>query len=124
VNHSPDEINKFIDYKKVFENAYINNIFTLIGKLEENIINIKIEKLTYYVIERELHIKTPNNLLLFSLDEDIIEQVEKTVIFHKQYHSLDKYGIYYSDLRIPNKIFYCPISEEFRCIQNMKRIYE
>jgi hypothetical protein len=96
----------------------------LISKLEENIIDIKIQELQYYSIERELHVKTTNNLLLFSLDEDIIEQVEKTVIFHKQYHSLEKYGIYYSDLRIPNKVFYCPISEEFRCIQNIKRVYE
>jgi len=124
VLNNSDEINRFIDYKQVFDTEYINNIFILISKLEENIIDIKIQELQYYSIERELHVKTTNNLLLFSLDEDIIEQVEKTVIFHKQYHSLEKYGIYYSDLRIPNKVFYCPISEEFRCIQNIKRVYE
>jgi len=124
VLNNSDEINRFIDYKQVFDTEYINNIFMLISKLEENIIDIKIQELQYYSIERELHVKTTNNLLLFSLDEDIIEQVEKTVIFHKQYHSLEKYGIYYSDLRIPNKVFYCPISEEFRCIQNIKRVYE
>ena len=124
VLNNSDEINRFIYYKQVFDTEYINNIFMLISKLEENIIDIKIQELQYYSIERELHVKTTNNLLLFSLDEDIIEQVEKTVIFHKQYHSLEKYGIYYSDLRIPNKVFYCPISEEFRCIQNIKRVYE
>ena len=67
--------------------------------------------------------KTITSLMKFYLDEDIIEQIEKTVVFHKQYHSLEKYGIYYSDFRIPNKVFYCPIEEEFRCIQNIKRIY-
>jgi cell division septal protein FtsQ len=123
-NSHKDEINKFIDYKEIFNPQYINNIATLTNKLKENIIDLNIKELSYYVTEREVHINTTNNLLLFSLDEDIYDQVEKTVIFHKQYHSLEKYGIYYSDLRIPNKVFYCPVSEEFRCIQNMKRIYE
>jgi len=123
INNTPDEINKFLDYKDVFDEKYINDIFTLVNKIEENIIDIKVQDITYYIIEREVHIKTTNNLLLFSLDEDIIEQIEKTVVFHKQYHYLEKYGIYYSDFRIPNKVFYCPIEEEFRCIQNIKRIY-
>jgi len=123
INNISNNINKFLDYRKVFNEKYINNISTIINKLQKNILNIKIQELTYYTVERELHIRTKNNLLIFSLDEDTNKQIEKIVIFHKQYNSIENYWIYYIDLRIQNKIFYCPIEEKNICTKNIKRIY-
>jgi hypothetical protein len=91
INNISNNINKFLDYRKVFNEKYINNISTIINKLQKNILNIKIQELTYYTVERELHIRTKNNLLIFSLDEDTNKQIEKIVIFHKQYNSIENY---------------------------------
>jgi len=118
--------NKFIEYKKIFEPYYLFKINEIIKKLEENIINTKIKSLTYYEIERELHIETENNLLLiFSIDSsiDVNEQIKKLVIFNKDHLSLDKNTIVYIDLRVKNKIFYCPTESEYVCKKNIKSIY-
>ncbi|MDD2907961.1 MAG: hypothetical protein PHH98_04940 [Candidatus Gracilibacteria bacterium] len=118
--------NKFIEYKQIFNPFYIEKINTIISKLEENIINIKITDLYYYEVERELHIITENgNRLIFSLDDDInpMEQIEKLVIFNKEHYSIIDKKIPYIDLRIKKKIFYC--EEEFtkQCDKNIKSIY-
>lgn len=118
------QTNNFIDYKQIYEEKYIKNIDYLAKKIEENIINIKIKNIIYYPIEREVHFKIENNLLIYSLDEDIDKQIEKTVIFNKQHFELNKPWIYYTDLRIPNKIFYCSMEFEYKCKENIKRIYE
>lgn len=118
--------NKFIEYKKIFNPFYIEKINNIISKLEENIINIKIKNLYYYDVERELHIEIENgNILIFSIDDDIepLEQIEKLVIFNKDYSSITDNKIIYIDLRIKNKIFYCPIESEYQCNENIKSIY-
>lgn len=124
INNNDESFNTFLDYKKVYEEKYIKNIEYLIKKIEENIIDIKILNLTYYVIEREVHIKIKNNILIYSLDDDLDEQIEKTVIFNKQHHQLKNEWIYYTDLRIASKIFYCPSEEKNICTQNIKSIYD
>lgn len=123
INNDLQIKNNYVDYKKLYEEKNIKNIDYLVKKIEENIINIKVKDLVYYPIEREVHLKIENNLLLYSLDEDIDKQIEKTVIFNKQHHELKKGWIYYTDLRIPNKIFYCTMEFEYKCKENIKRIY-
>ena len=123
INNTNENINNFLDYRKIYEEKYIKNIEYLVNKLEENIIDLKILDLNYYIIERELHIKIQNNLLIYSLNNYLDEQIEKTVIFNKEHHKLKNEWIYYTDLRIPFKIFYCPTDEEYKCIQNIKSLY-
>ena len=118
--------NKFFEYKKIFNQYYLSKITEIIEKLWENLIDIKIKNLTYYEVERELHIETENNIILiFSLDSniEINEQIEKLVIFNKEDIWLNKNLIVYIDLRIKNKIFYCPIENEYICKENIKSIY-
>ena len=98
----------------------------IIKKLEENIINLKIKNIYYYEVERELHIEIENwNILIFSIDDDIeaIEQIEKLVIFNKDYSSIIDKKIIYIDLRIKNKIFYCDEESSSICNENIKSIY-
>ena len=75
--------NSFLDYKIFFSENIINTISNSVKKLEENIINIGIKNLTYYELERELHMKLKNNtLLIFSLDWEIDNQIKKALIFN------------------------------------------
>lgn len=119
--------NKFISYKKMFEEEYINRISEIIRKLKENLIDIKISKLSYYEVEREIHIETEKWLILiFSLDkyDDINTQIKKLVIFNKEHKNINDSQIIYIDLRIKNKIFFCDIEEEYNCRINLKSIYK
>jgi K+ transporter len=113
-----------VDYKQIYSPENIKKIQKLVTKLEENIVNLKIKNIVYYVIEREVHIENESNILLFSLEDDINTQIEKTAIFHKQHFSLNTNGLYYIDMRVPNKIFYCTRKEQNTCEKHLKRIYE
>jgi len=66
-----------------------------------------------------------DTILIFSLDNDIeyMSQIEKLVIFNKDYASIIDNNIYYMDLRIKNKIFYCDKKMSYQCNENIKSIY-
>lgn len=116
--------NKFIDYKKVFDTEYIQKIENITRLLKENIINIEISDIKYYVVERELHIKIENDTtLIFDLNGDYREQIEKIVIFNKENTKIANSNIIYIDLRIKNKIFLCTTEEEYSCRTNLKKVY-
>lgn len=115
---------KFLDYKQVLEWEYIKKIYWTKEFMKENFINIKIEKLIYYEIEREIHVVTDKNTtIIFDLDSDIKKQIEKLAIFHKEQMDITKNPIIYIDLRINNKIFYCTEEEKYQCDINLKSIY-
>ncbi|NVP17089.1 hypothetical protein HUU51_00005 [Candidatus Gracilibacteria bacterium] len=118
--------NKFIEYKQIFNPFFIEKINNITSKLEENVLNIKIKELDYYEVERELHVKIENDtIIIFSLDDDLdyMSQIEKLVIFNKEYSSIIDSKIYYIDLRIKNKIFYCNSDMSYQCNENIKSIY-
>jgi hypothetical protein len=101
----------------------MKKIMYTIAKLEENIIEIKAENIKYYVIEKEIHIHTKNTLLIFSLADNIDQQIEKIVVFNKQHYQIKNPGIFYIDLRVANKIFYCKTDDQNICEKNLTRIY-
>jgi hypothetical protein len=96
----------------------------IVNNLKENIIDINIDEIIYYITEREVHIKTDKNtLLIFNIDSDIKEQIEKVSIFNKEKLNINKNPLVYVDLRILNKVFYCTTENEYQCIKNLKSIY-
>jgi len=116
--------NTFLDYKIFFNTEFINNISFIIKKVEENIIDLNIESIDYYATERELHIKTNNKtIIIFNLNSNIKEQIEKITIFNKEQQNINKSNIVYLDLRIKNKIFYCTTENEYQCYKNYKSVY-
>lgn len=116
--------NKFLDYKKFLDTEYIKKIYKIIWDLKENILSIKIKKITYYVIEREIHIETEKNTtIIFDLNWNSQEQIEKIAIFNKEHKNIERNSIIYIDLRIANKVFYCTTENEYQCINNLKSIY-
>jgi hypothetical protein len=123
IKHKIDK-NKFLDYKKIFDTKYIKEINNINKLIKENIINIKVNELTYFVVERELHLKTENNTtIIFDLNKNIQNQLEKIVIFNKDQLNINKNPIIYIDLRIKNKVFYCTNENEYQCYKNIKSIY-
>ncbi|MCD5385152.1 FtsQ-type POTRA domain-containing protein [Candidatus Gracilibacteria bacterium] len=116
--------NKFLDYKKVLNSDFLKKITFIVNQTKENIIDINIKELKYYIIERELHIKTDKNtILIYNLSSQIKEQIKKLSIFNKEKININKSNIIYIDLRIKNKVFYCTNEKEYQCIQNLKSIY-
>lgn len=116
--------NKFIDYKKIFNTKFLSDIVLIVSSLKENIIEINISEIKYFITERELHIKTEKNtILIFNLNSNIKEQIEKISIFNKEHVNIDKNPIIYIDLRIKNKVFYCTTENEYQCYQNLKSVY-
>lgn len=116
-----------IDYKNIFDTKFISSIYILKKKLEENIINIEVNKITYYEIEREAHFYINNDtIIIFDLNWDINKQIQAISIFSKENEyniDISKPWIVYIDLRINDKIFYCPIENESQCKKNLKDIY-
>ncbi len=81
-----------------------------------NLTQMEIKSVRYIPVGREFHLRTDNGLILWlSLMKDYKEQLDK---FHTIYKvaELDKEDISYIDLRIKEKIIYCP--RKSRCASN------
>ncbi len=116
----------FLDYRNIFEAKYILKIKEIQRVIKDNIIDINIKELKYYENERELHIITKNDvILIFSLDwsDNIENQIRNLIIFNNESEQISKSDIYYIDLRVSNKIFYCPSENINQCEKNIKSIY-
>jgi len=112
------------DYKKVFDSKYINNINSMVNKLEENIVTVKIKSILYYVNEREVHLITDSGIrLIYDLTQSVDNQIKKTVILNKQYYKINKWSLVYIDFRVKGKIYYCSLKTKSVCKDHIKRIY-
>lgn len=119
-----ESIPRIPDYKKIFSERYIESIIAFKNSLVENMIQIQIVWLHYYVAERELIIELQDGGdLIFDLTKDKAPQIEKIVIFNRESGDITKRNLIYTDLRIDNKVFFCDISSEFLCRVNFKNIY-
>lgn len=115
----------FLDYKQVLDKNYINNIKQIENLILENTSLIEIEKEVYFLKEQELHLTTKDGIvIIFDLTKEPKVQFDKLNIFLKKHLSVIKSWIVYIDLRINQKIIYCPKSDEFQCKLNLKSIYE
>lgn len=119
-----DKLKRFIGYKKIFEPIYLQRIQETITSLEENLINTTAESIIYYVNQRELHIITDKqNRIIFDIHQNTSDQIKKLAIYNKEKKDLSQGWIIYTDLRVNNKIFYCPESESYNCKKSLKTLY-
>lgn len=73
-----------------------------------NIMQMEVSSVHYLPVAREVHLKTNKNLELWlSTDKDYKEQLDKLHTIYKA-AELDKEDLAYIDLRIREKIIYCP----------------
>ena len=112
------------DYKKIFYEIYLSRINQIISLIKDKSLFIKIQDITYYKKESELHITSKDwTIILFDLTKEPIVQIEKLNIFYKKYLTKLNTWIVYIDLRVNEKIFYCSIENEDQCKKNLKNIY-
>lgn len=120
------------DYNKLFYTDHIEQMHSAYNFLEENIIDIKVDLIDYYPIEREAHFHLNNEvLLIYTLWRNMNEQIEKTVIYNTEHNPLSDNSMIYIDFRVreevwenkKEKIFYCTKQTEYQCKQNLKKIY-
>ena len=77
-------------------------------KYLSNLMQMEISAVQYLPNAREVHLKTRNNLTLWlSTEKDYKEQIDKFNTIYKV-AELDKEDLAYIDLRIREKIIYCP----------------
>lgn len=73
-----------------------------------NIMQMEITSVRYLASAREIHLKTQSNLVLWlNTEQDYREQLDKLNTIYKV-AELDKEDLAYIDLRIREKIIYCP----------------
>lgn len=118
------QTNIFPDYKKFFEQENMENIYEATAYFEQNIVGSKIQNIIYYQIEKEVHFELENgNLLLFTLEKDLKQQIKKTAIFHAEHREITDDWFIYLDMRVSNKVFYCDNETPNQCNNNLKKIY-
>jgi hypothetical protein len=66
---------------------------------------------------------TSGSLFLFDLSYNIEEQIEKLAIYEKERGNIYEKKYIYVDVRIPEKLFLCPLESEYDCKANIKLIY-
>jgi len=102
----------------------IISIRNIIQWLQKNILWFTIQNMYYAGKEHELIISHTNgNIFIFDLLWDLEKQVEKLSIYHTDNEDINLTRHIYTDVRIPDKIFICPLEREFTCINNMSQIY-
>lgn len=120
INNSSSNFSN-INYSQILEEITIKKITFLLESLQDNLIDYSNKKITYYSIEKEIHLLLNNNtLLIFNLSWNIKKQIKKLIVFNTEKKKL---RYIYIDLRIVNKIFSCDYDKEFYCRKNLKRIY-
>ena len=73
-----------------------------------NVMQMEVKSVRYLPVAREVHLVTDGNLVLWlSTDKSYKEQIDKLHTIYKV-AELEKEDLAYIDLRIKEKIIYCP----------------
>ncbi|MCK5615951.1 hypothetical protein KAR91_79545 [Candidatus Pacearchaeota archaeon] len=95
------------DRELVIEPDHMNYILQIIQYFANNM-NVEVSGVEYLPVAREIHLKTKDNLVLWvSLDRDFKGQVDKLNTIYEA-AELNKEDLSYIDLRVKEKIIYCP----------------
>jgi len=96
-----------LDREQVMSPEQMTYILESRDHFESNM-NLEVTMMIYYPIGRELHIKAKNNLLVWlTLDAPYKEQIDKMKAIYEA-AELNKEDLVYIDLRIREKVIYCP----------------
>ncbi len=119
-----NKTNLIPDYKIVIKKDFVQKIEKLYNKLKNNLLSIKIKDIYLYESERNVIIMLDNwTKLLFNINTDIKNQIANLMVLNQEYFNINKKKVIYIDLRINNKIFICPLENEYQCKINLKKIY-
>ena len=117
-------INGVLDYKQIFSPKNIETVQYLYERVKYNLLTENIGDIYYFPKEREVHIDIDKTKLIFDINGDIDEQIQRLLIFTKENTKLKNSNILYIDLRVKNKIFFCTLETEFDCRATLKKYYQ
>ncbi len=119
-----DSFPNFYEYKKIVPSNELKNIFGIEELLRKNFITAGINKINYYVTEKEAHfIMETWATIIFDLTEPVESQIEKLAVFHQENIEISNPAIIYLDLRIAERLYFCSTENEFTCNENLNFIY-
>ncbi|NDK10177.1 hypothetical protein GW846_05370 [Candidatus Gracilibacteria bacterium] len=117
-------IEEDLSFGKNLNVSEIQKTKLLLSELQKNILGIEIDTIQYFTSEKEVLISDQNQTLyLFDINASVERQIEQLSIFQKESGSLNEKKYIYIDVRIPQKLYVCPIEEEFSCRGNIDTIY-
>ncbi len=112
-------------YSEVLEEEYIQKIIELQKSLQKNIPSFSYDPALYYIKQQELILQgTGLNILIFDLNGDINDQVKRLSVFHNEHTNISEANFVYIDVRIPRKIHYCSLWEEYACRSTLEKYYD
>ncbi len=113
------------DYKTIISQNNVKKIANIYKEIKENLLWVKINFLSYYPIEREIHFSiNEGTLLIFDLTKDEKKQIKNLIVFNSENSQKIKESLIYIDLRIDKKIFYCEKENEYKCKSNLEYLYK
>lgn len=118
-------INRLDDSPEKVNHIHLELISQAIDKLKKaSILFWNIQEIQYFETEKEFFLIWENKtILIFDLEKNIENQVEKLIVLHNEKLIFPGNDIIYIDLRISGKIFTCLEEEAEKCNKNLKRIY-
>lgn len=97
------------DRERVIEKDHMDYILGTIQYLK-NTMELDVSEIKYLPIAREIHIKTSSNLVIWvGLGREYKQQIDKLNTIYEN-AELDKEDLSYIDLRIKDKVIYCPVN--------------
>ncbi len=97
------------DRERVVQKDHMDDILGAISHIK-NVMNLETKAIRYLPVAREIHLKTSDNLIIWiSIDRDYKEQIDKLATVYEP-AELSNEEISYIDLRVREKIIYCPIN--------------
>lgn len=115
---------RFYEYKKILNPDELAQIYEIEKLMKANFISTKIEKINYYVEEKEAHFITDNGAtLIFDLVGNVKNQIKKLSVFHTENLQISDPTLIYTDLRISGKLYFCNSENEYNCYNNLNFLY-
>lgn len=113
------------DYKIIIPEINVKKITNIYKEIKENLLWVKINFLSYYPTEREVHFSiNEGTSIIFDLTKDENKQIKNLIVFNSEHFLLIEKSLIYIDLRIENKIFYCEKENELKCKLNLEYLYK
>lgn len=114
------------NYRRILDPQDADKTVALAAALADKLPNVPLLRMTFFPMERELHAEmgTGRTVLLFDADADFGKPLQKLRFYaSKKGDPFAKNAWFYADLRVPNKIFSCPVEKTRDCRKNLVGIF-
>lgn len=98
---------EILDREQIIPAPHIEYILESVDYFEKTM-NLKITDIIYFPVGREIHLKTKNKIEIWLfLEQPFVDQIDKLKVIYER-AELNKLDLAYIDLRVKEKVIYCP----------------